>query len=350
VDGTRGRLRLGACLSVSGRFAPFGRQAARGLKVWAQLDGNAEVLIEDDASDVQQLQALLPGVAARCDLLLGPYSTVLMRAAGDMAAQHGWLIWNHGGSGDDVETAHPGHVISVLTPTSRYMEPFLDYLTAEEGSEQELRIAHAKGRFGLQVAGGAEAYARKLGFRHVRVGSVDEIMAADLPDEWTLISAGTFEDDTQTVIRARGLVKPPQVTCAVAAGVREFSNLVDHVDGTFGIAQWFGGSDHVVQSGPSERDFLEVYEAAAGGPPDYPAIQAVAAASLAAHCAREISNTDPKLLWPVAASLDTITLYGAFRIDPDNGSQASHRTVLTRWTAGQLEGYGFLRDLTDRLS
>ena len=52
-------------------------------------------------------QALLPGVAARSDLLLGPYSTVLMRAADDMAAEAGGLVWNHGGSGDDVERLTP---------------------------------------------------------------------------------------------------------------------------------------------------------------------------------------------------------------------------------------------------
>jgi hypothetical protein len=45
--------------------------------------------------------------AARSDLLLGPYFTVLRRAADDMAAKAGWPVWNHGGSGDDVETAHP---------------------------------------------------------------------------------------------------------------------------------------------------------------------------------------------------------------------------------------------------
>ena len=64
MDSTSGRLRIGACLSLSGRFAPFGRQAVRGLEVWAKLDGSADLLIEDDASDVRQLQALLPGVAA----------------------------------------------------------------------------------------------------------------------------------------------------------------------------------------------------------------------------------------------------------------------------------------------
>ena len=46
-----GQLRIGACLSLSGKFAQFGRQAARGLEVWRSLDGGADVLVEDDCSD-----------------------------------------------------------------------------------------------------------------------------------------------------------------------------------------------------------------------------------------------------------------------------------------------------------
>jgi len=86
-----GRLRFGACLSLSGKFAPFGRQAARGLDTWRSLDGTADILVEDDRSDRRTLETILPGVAARCDILLGPYSTQLMRAAGRMAAESGWL-------------------------------------------------------------------------------------------------------------------------------------------------------------------------------------------------------------------------------------------------------------------
>jgi len=76
---------------VVGRFAQFGQQAARGLDAWRSLDGAADVLVEDDRSDRRELEELLPGVAAHCDLLLGPYSTQLMRTAGKMAASRaGW--------------------------------------------------------------------------------------------------------------------------------------------------------------------------------------------------------------------------------------------------------------------
>ena len=155
-----GRLRIGACLSLSGKFAQFGRQAAQGLETWRSLEGAAEILIEDDCSDPRTLETVLPSVAARCDILLGPYSTQLMRAAGRMAAESGWLVWNHGGSGDDVEGAHPGHVVSVLTPTSRYAEPFLLQLASESGERRDLCIVHGPGSFGRQVADGAETIAR----------------------------------------------------------------------------------------------------------------------------------------------------------------------------------------------
>jgi branched-chain amino acid transport system substrate-binding protein len=329
--GARGQLTVGACLSLSGKFSRFGRQAARALEVWASLDGAAKVLIEDDASDVRRLQAVLPGVAARCDLLLGPYSTVLMRAAGDMAAEAGWLVWNHGGSGDDVETAHPGHVVSVLTPTTRYAEPFLSHLAACAGPVPPLRIAHGKGRFGRQVASGAEAYARQLGFGRLSVGPADAMLRGELPEDWVLVTAGTFEEDIETVTRARGLARPPRLTCAVAAGVRDFGEAVEHPDGTFGIAQWFPGSDQPPLLGPSESEFLNAYHASAGGPPGYPAAQAAAAAVLAAHCARQAGSTERELLWSAAASLDTSTLFGTFKIDQANGAQISHQTVLIRW-------------------
>lgn len=324
-------LRVGACLSLSGRFGRFGRQAARGLEAWASLDGGARVLIEDDASDVTRLRAVLPEVAAASDLLLGPYSTLLVRASAQMAAEAGWTLWNHGGSGGHVETAHRGHVISALTPADRYFAPFLARLADNGASARaELRIAHGTGRFGRQAAGGAEAYARQLGITRLRTGTAETLLSEDADDDWTFLTAGTFEDDIQAVIRARGLANPPQLICAVAAGVRDFAEAVTAPAGTLGIAQWFPGTGQRPRIGPTEQQFLTAYGTPAA-PPDYPAVQAAATAAIAAHCARLAGTTRPQSLWQAAASLDTTTLFGAFKIDPATGAQLSHQTVLLRW-------------------
>jgi branched-chain amino acid transport system substrate-binding protein len=324
------RLRIGACLSLSGRFAQFGRQAAGGLQAWSSLDQAADVIVEDDHSDRRTLEALLPRVAARCDILLGPYSTLLMRAAGNIAAESGWLIWNHGGAGDDVELAHPGHVISVLTPTGKYAEPFLRYLSGEDDRPENLCIVQGPGSFGRQVAEGAAAMASGFGLRPVRVGPED-FPPPGWSAEWATFSAGVFEQDAQTVQEILRLASPPRWVCTVSAGVREFAQAVDDPDGVFGVAQWFPGSGAAVLTGPQEKEFLEHCAARGLEQPDYPAAQAAAAAVIAAHCARLAGGTRGEDLWAAAAALDTSTLFGGFRMDPVTGTQVKHEPTLVRW-------------------
>src|SRR5262249_55062959 len=245
--GTAGSpLRVGACLSLSGRYARFGLQAARALRAWAALDGDAEVVIEDDRSDPGTLQALLPKVAAGCDVLLGPYSTQLARAEGRMAAAGGWLGWTHGGSGDDVQAACPGHAVSLPTPASRYAERFIRDVVA--GTGLELWIERGKGSFGWQVADGAQRIAGQAGARARRLGNGDSWRGPSGP--WALVSAGTFEDDVRAVNRARRRPDPPRLIFSVAAGVHEFAGEVDDPEGIYGAAQWFPGRATRVELGP----------------------------------------------------------------------------------------------------
>ena len=324
------RLRIGACLSLSGKFARFGRQAAAGLEAWRSLTGAADLIIEDDGSDRERLATVLPDVESRCDLLLGPYSTVLMRTAGKMAAENDWLIWNQGGSGDDVETAHPGHVVSVLTPTSRYAEPFLRLIADER---RHLVVVRGTGSFGRQVADGAMVMAGQLGIRATCVTPDDTLL---YNEEWDLLSGGVFESDAGLVARARGLARAPRRICAVAAGVSEFSQVIKDPEGIFGIAQWFPGSGDQVETGPSEGSFLDACTQMIGSQPDYPAVQAAAGAALAIRCAELADSTGRSELWDAATSLETTTLFGPFGIDRRNGSQVKHTTMLVRWERGKL--------------
>jgi ABC-type branched-subunit amino acid transport system substrate-binding protein len=331
-DAASGALRVGACLSLSGRYARFGSQAARALQAWAALDGDAELVIEDDRSDPGMLQALLPKVAAGCDVLLGPYSTQLARVAGKMAAGAGWLVWNHGGSGDDVQAACPGHAVSLLTPASRYAERFIRDVV--DGTGLELWIGHGKGSFGRQVADGAQRIAEQAGACTRRLGNGDSRPCPSGP--WALVSAGTFEDDVEAVNRARRRPDPPRLIFSVAAGVREFAGEVDDPEGIYGAGQWFPGSTTRAEIGPPEETFLAAYATVTDQPVDYPGVQAAAAAVVAAHCARQARSTARGQLWAQATALDTATFFGAFRINPVNGAQVRHEAALVRWTSDGL--------------
>src|ERR1700690_190814 len=324
------RLRVGACLSLSGRFGKFGSQAAAGLETLRELAGSFDLVIEDDRSgEFESIQRKLPDVATRCDLLLGPYSTVLMRRAGNLAVEHDWLIWNQGGSGDDVERAHPGNVVSILSPTSRYAVPFVRLLAAEDQAD-ELVLAKGPGAFGRQVIEGAEAEAEALGLRvtHAGDGGVPE-------GDWSLLSAGVFEDDPQLVTDAMNMPKPPRRICAVAAGVREFARAIDDPAGIYGIAQWFPSMSGHPELGPGEDVFLGAYQGYAGSEPDYPAVQAVAGAVIALESARRADSTKAADLWEAARELETSTLFGGFRIN-ESGVQVGRETALVRWVQGHL--------------
>jgi hypothetical protein len=119
----------------------------------------------------------------------------------------------------------------------------------------------------------------------------------------------------------------------------------------YGVGQWFPGvpGAGAPAIGPGEGEFLAAYAARYGSVPDYPAIQAVAAAVLGTHCLRAVggpSGIGPDgagpdgagpdgALWRAALDLDTSTLFGAFRVRPPDGRQEGHRPVLVRWTSGE---------------
>jgi hypothetical protein len=223
----------------------------------------------------------------------------------------------------------------VLTPTSRYSEPFLRHLPNDE-RRGTLYIAHGIGSFGRQVSTGAEHIATQLGISTERIGPGDDLPSITPAQEWLLFTSGSFEEDVEAVRRAQALPCPPRVICAVAAGVREFGEAVARPEGVFGVGQWFPGRGNTPRLGPTEADFLDAYSTSSGGKvPDYPAVQAVAGAVLATHCARLAGDTTRESLWSAATALDTDTLFGGFKIDPATGAQLKHDAVAVRWsTAG----------------
>jgi branched-chain amino acid transport system substrate-binding protein len=330
-------LRLGACLSLTGRYGRFGRQAAHGLRVWQQLAGDGvELEIEDDGSDPEAFAARFRRVASHCDVLLGPYSTQLMREAGEAMPEIDALLWNQGGSGDDVQALCPGRIVSVLAPTSRYAVPFVR-TCASESDRAPLWVARGRGRFGRQVANGAVDQAQRDELDTVLKRAGDGPLFDDVPEVWDLFSAGRFEDDVAIVNEARSAAYPPRTIGSVAAGVQDFASEVDNPDGMYGIAQWYPGRGLQPQIGPAEDDFVSAYQALAHAQPDYPAVQAAAGAVLAMRCVELAASTAPAALWSVAAELETSTLLGAFEIDASSGAQTKHTTVLVQWRGHELQ-------------
>lgn len=335
-------MRLGACLSLTGRYARFGRQAAAGLRAWrAASRVDVDLRVDDDASEPGQVAGCLLQLASHCDLVLGPYSSQLMRAAAKVLPEAGFMLWNHGGAADDVQAACPRRIVSVLTPASHYARPFLGLLAAQGRggprggvrAGELLRVARGKGMFAGQVAAGAEALARQLGISAESWDLAQGPLPAVGEDlAWDLLCAGTFEEDVATVARVQTLAKPPRLVCAIAAGVRDFGRALPNATGIYGVAQWLPEASLYPEVGPTGTEFVAAYQQVAASLPDYPAAQAAAAAALALRCAESSGSVAPEALWSVAVGLKVKTFFGAFSIDPETGVQIAHQVVLTLWS------------------
>lgn len=314
-------IRAGACLSLTGRFAPFGNQAANGLRLWADGAG-ADLTILDDMSEPAPLTELLATLAPTVDVLFGPYSTVLMRAAIPVAAEAGRLLFNHGGSGGNL--SHPGTVVNVLTPARRYAEPFIARLAELGGGP--LYTATKRGAFGRDVVAGAVETAQAVG---LPVAALDPERPPT--GHWDLLSAGIYEDDVATVRAARTLPNPPRHVCSVAAGVASFATDVGDPEGVYGVGQWAPCAMQVVDSGMDEAAFLAAWDARYSGAPDYPVVQAYAAGVIA----QKAMETVPEDPWHAVAALDGTTVFGRFKIDPQTGEQTGHAAAMVQWNGGR---------------
>lgn len=328
-------------------MARFGRQAAAGLHAWAALQpGDVELRIEDDRSDAAGIPRLISQLGSSCDVVLGPYSSALMRAAATGLAETRTLLWNHGGAADDVQRSRPGQIVSVLTPARRYSEPFLRRVSGPAGVER-LLIIHGKGGFARQVAAGVESVGCASGLQvesfvieRGSPGRSNAAAAAAGGKRLAVLCAGSFEEDLDSVRAVRSWSDPPSVICAVAAGVREFGSAVAEPIGIHGIAQWLAGRPDGLGLGPTEEQFVAAFRAFTGSLPDYPAAQAAATAALAVHCVEVAGSTHPAAVWDAAVRTEVRTFFGDFAIQGETGEQIAHETVLTLWTDTGLSRAG----------
>jgi ABC-type branched-subunit amino acid transport system substrate-binding protein len=343
-----GRLLLGAPLSLTGRYALMGRLAAAGLwQVVADVRSlggvrvGAEMLapdlaVVDDGGTREGLRRAMNELAD-ADMLFGPYGSDLMEEAAGVATERGRVLWNHGGSADQVQ--HLPGVISVLSPASAYAEPVLEAL-AEVVPGGRLLIAAGSGRFARSVAAGAHQAAERVGLN--LVGTVSHSEVPDDPGKHidVLFSAGTFADDLDLIGR---LKRQASALAAVGAGIGRFgAELGSKAEGVLGPSQWEEGVRFRPDVGPGEADVIRSLRAAvmaklraegAGGHVDYPAAQAYAAGQVAMWCVQEAGSAQDAAVERVARELRCTTFFGRFGLGQD-GRQQDHQILAIQWQGG----------------
>ena len=363
-------VKIGIPVSLTGQFRLQGAQTLAGLQAWADDVNRAgglpigrqalpvQIQWRDDAS----LAANAGKIAAQLldddavDVLIGPYSAPLTRAAAAAAQSRRRLLWNQGGASPAVYRRGNPHIVGILTPADEYLAGLPP--AVREACPDASRIAivrAATGDFPRDVTAGAERAAAAMGFRVTRIWQFNPeppetaALPATLIAEFAaligeirqsppdiLIIAGRFQHDLQLAEMLAQAAPPISAVAVVAAGVDAFrQRLGDLAENFLGPSQWEpDAAPHAIDHGPSTTEVMASLHRAEHAAIDYPMAQAYAAGLVVQRCIQECGSLDDAALRQAAASLDFTTFYGRFRIDAA-GRPTGKPALLTQWRHGR---------------
>jgi branched-chain amino acid transport system substrate-binding protein len=328
-------LRAALVTSLTGALAGYGRAGAAALTLWADtapgLASGWEVELSVTDAHPDPAAAMRQAVAARPHVLFGPYGSSPARAAIGATDR---VVWNHGGATSALSRPRYPNAVNVLAPASTYLGGALRAVRAADPAAATVSLLRGSTGFALDVAGGAVAEAEALGFS-VSITGFDPggsaKAAGTVPGADVLLVVGGFEDE---VVAAPILLRRQWRAAAfVGAGVDEvLAVLGDGRAGLLGPAQWLApAAPSEPEEGPDAAWFTATYRQATGQEPSYPAVQAFAAGILCSRGLRDAGGPDDASLLEAARRLDTTTLYGHFRLDPDSGLQVGHEVLTVQW-------------------
>ena len=314
-------LTAAATLSLSGPLRLQGRQAARGLELWASTEHITLQIVDDAGSPAKAVAAYREWLGTEIDLLLGPYGSGLARRVGPLASAHGSLLWNHGGSADDLARRL---VVAIPAPASTYFVGAVE-LAFRRGL-QEVVLVRGKGRFASAVVAGARQRAGELGMATSEAYLEEWSNVGSLGAAAVLV-VGSFAEDLAFVEQLGAQREPGLIGC-VGAGLPEFGDrLGSTAEGVVGPVQWIPQKARP-EVGPSGAEFARRYEATFGAWPSYVAAQAAAAGFLALEAHRRSYRPGEIHSW------ETTTLLGPFALDA-SWRQVGHGVITTRWHNGR---------------
>ena len=349
---SRRKILVGLSISLSGRFSVQGRQAIDGLRLWqSYVNGQDGITIGQAAPqpvrlvlyDDQSRASLARANALRLlrrdcvDALFGPYSSGLTMAVAALAHEQGKVLWNHGGSSDEILNRGWPHLVSTPTPASDYLRDLPRWLERQAAALRKICIVHStRGTFAPYVARGvAQAAASEYSVQLMPYSALDvdvlvRELCASLPE--ILVLAGNFEQEIQIMRARQRWPASIQVVAAVAAGVHAFYDELGRAAvGVIGPSQWEAQANFPADIGPDAAWFARNFQEQFGCKPEYGAAGSFAAGLIFQKCVRHAGSLQDNDLLAAAAQLDCSTFYGRFRLDSASGRQVGHRILLTQW-------------------
>ena len=365
-------IKLGVSISLSGRYSVQGTESFDGLTLWVKdTNQSGGILIKkkgkkipvnliyyDDGSSSETCKILIDKliIKDKVDVLIGPYSSGLTLSAAPIVDKYKKILWNHGGSSDEIFEKGFSYIVSIITPASRYLTGLIDTVKGIDKEAKKIALIQADDSgFSTNVAEGAKRYGKEKGFQvtnfKYQSGTKDfsfllNNVKQNNPD--IILSAGRAEDD---LILAKQILEHKVVAKAiglVVAGIKHFKEqLGKDAEGFLGPTQWERGIKIKPDFGPTPEEFFKRFKETYGKEPDYPAAQGYNIGLVIQKGIEESGTLEDISIRETAGRTQFRTFYGDFKIDPVTGNQIGHKMVIVQWQ-GSNKFIVFPKELSEK--
>ena len=335
---------VGASVAQSGALAPLAADYGKALLLWQDevnaaggLLGRAiELRLHDDQSDAVRAGTLYAQlIGQKTDLLIGPYGSAATVMAAAEAERARRVLINGAGPALVVHQRGPRYVFQTTIPNSAYGMGVLEAARASGG--QSLFILARDDQTSREMAEATRERAAKQGFKTGDVllyrGGEEEfvplIAKAGRDDAW--IAFGEVRDTADMLRSFRKLGYAPRLFFSRRAADPRLITLVGQ-DAEFAL----GATEYDAKlATPGNEQFAAAFAAKWSAPPGWAAAQGYAAGTVLAEAVRRAGSLDQAKLRATLSQMQTDTVLGGYKVDPQSGEQVAARPALVQIQKGK---------------
>lgn len=348
-------IKLGAALSLTGRFSDSAKYVQEGYQLWAEEVNKAggigghpvEVVTYDDESNPDTGRVLAERLIDRDGvlLILGPYSSPITDAMASATERAQVPMIGTIASDSSIWDRRKLHWTFQAFPSSTYdHEGFLNVLAGKKDAVKRLAIVFEEAPFSVGGKDWAMAKVKELGIEADAYGYapgsqdfrsiIEKIVASGA----NAVSMGGYYQPSVALTRQmveRGYNPIAYHFIQAADGVTKDA-LGPNAEGIFGRSAW----EPSLQTQEAQA-FTKLYQAKFGRLPSYHSAAAYAAGELAA-AAIKAKGADRAAIRDFLASAKVDTVLGAYAVN-DKGQQEGYHYVAVQWQGGETKviGAGF---------
>ena len=353
-------IRIGASLSLTGRYARTGEEQYRGYQLWVEhvnrfgasfgkenlpnrseqglLGRPVELIVLDDRSDPTTGVRLYNELVYRhgVDLLLGPYSSAVTNAVSPVIEQARIPTPNPMASSVGIWQGKRLQWQVQLQPPAVKRLPGVEVLASRHG-DRRAAIIYEDTEFPRDAARALRQRLTQAGLEVV----LDQAYPTQTTD-WTpiiqqvqrsgatVLVGGGYLPDAIGIMRALRSLRfaPNIVALLVGVALPDFEGTLGR-DGLWasGDADWVPWADY-----PGNRQFVAAYRERWGRDPEYHAAGGYGGAQILEEAVKRVGRLDLPAIRDLMFTMETTTVFGRYRVEPlgspDSGLQVAADRVM----------------------